>query len=105
MFTRTESALFCTLSLHDTGNPKLLGDLGKITRLTLILLRRTARDHLENGDPGKPSQNLLLDAVGKVGVIWIAAQVFKRKHRDAFFHGSSERTNRSFAQKRENRSG
>ena len=33
------------------------------------------------------------------------AQIFKRKDRDAFFHGSGERTSRSFAQKRENRSG
>ena len=33
------------------------------------------------------------------------AQIFERKHRDAFFHGSGERTSRSFAQKRENRSG
>ena len=33
------------------------------------------------------------------------AQIFKRKDRDAFFHGSGERTSRSFAQKREKRSG
>jgi len=50
-FTRTASPLFCTL-LQDMGNAKLPGDLGKIARLALILLRGSARDHLQIGDLG-----------------------------------------------------
>ena len=52
------------------------------------MLRRSARNHFQIGDLGQARQNFLLDAVGKVGVRFIIAQVFERKHRDAFFRRS-----------------
>ena len=50
-------------------------------------------------------EDLVLHAIGEVGVLFVAAKILERKDRDAFFHGSGERTSRSFAQKRENASG
>ena len=73
---------------QDVGHAKLLGDLGKVFRRTFVMLRGSARDHLQVGNLGQARQNLVLDALGKVGVGFIIAPVFERKHRDAFFRRS-----------------
>ena len=75
-------------SFQDVGDAKLPGDLGQIFRRAFVMLRGCARDHLQIRDLGQARQNFLLDAVGKVGVGFVFAPVFKRKHRDAFFRRS-----------------
>ena len=43
------------------------------------MLRGSARDHLQIGDLRQASQNFVLDAVGKVGVVLIAGSGFQRE--------------------------
>src|SRR4029453_17850575 len=60
----------------------LLRDLGEIARLALILLRRSARNYFQICDLSQPRQDFRLDAIGKIRVIWIAAEIFERQNRD-----------------------
>src|SRR5947207_12521101 len=71
-------------SFLDVSQVKLLCNFGKIARLTLILLRGRARDYFEISNLRQTSENFVLYAVGKVGIRFFLAQVFKGKHRDAF---------------------
>ena len=85
---------------------ELLADFTQIARrAALVLHHARAADHFKLRDLCEVGQDLVLDALGEEGVRFFFAQIFERKDRDAFFHGSGERTSRSFAQKRENQSG
>ena len=85
---------------------ELLADLAQIARCAAFVLHDARpADDFQVGNPGQMGQDLVLDALGEEGVRFFFAQIFKRKHRDAFFHDSGERTRRFFAQKREKRSG
>ena len=67
-------------------HPKLLADLAQIARHSALVLQYgCAPDHLQICDPGQVRQNFVLHAIGEKGVIRVAAQIFKRKHCDAFF--------------------
>ena len=83
---------------------ELLADLAQIARrAALVLHHGGAADHFQVGDLRQVGQDLVLHAIGEEGVRFFFAQIFERKHRDAFFRDSSERTSRSFAQEKENR--
>ena len=85
---------------------ELLADLAQIARRAAFVLHDArAADHFQVGNLCQMGQDLVLHALGEEGVCFFFAQIFKRKHRDAFFRGSGERTRRCLAQKRENRSG
>ena len=67
-------------------HPELLADLPHIARHSALVLQYgCAPDHLQICDPGQVRQNFVLHAIGEINVIGIEAQVFKRKHCDAFF--------------------
>ena len=51
--------------------------------LAAILHHAGAADDLEIGNLRQLGQNVVLDTVGKGGVLFVVAQVFKRQHRDA----------------------
>src|ERR1700692_1617443 len=63
----------------------LLADLTQVLGSTLVFLRRGARDHLKRGNLRKSGKDLVLDAVGKVSIRFIVAEVLKRQDGDAFF--------------------
>ena len=66
-------------------HPELLADLTQIARHSALVLHHgCAPDHFQIGDPGQVRQNFVLHAIGEKGVVRVAAQVFKRKNRDAF---------------------
>ena len=64
------------------------------------MLRRCARDHLQIGDPRQARQNLVLNAVGKIRIGFFFTEVFKGKHRDAFFRRSQGRARAEFLETR-----
>ena len=67
-------------------NRQLLTDFAQVAlRSSLVLHHRSATDYFQVRNFREISQNLVLHAIGKEGVFFIAAQVFKRQHRDAFF--------------------
>ena len=74
---------FLHATLKNVGYPKLLRDLAQIPRFALILLGRSARNYFQIRDASQPRQDLVLNAVREIGVIWIAAEIFKRQNRDA----------------------
>ena len=64
---------------------ELLADLAQIARrAALVLHDARAADHFEIGDLREVGQNLVLHAIGEKGVLFVAAQIFKGKHGDAF---------------------
>jgi hypothetical protein len=75
-------ACFLDATLKDVRYAKLLRDLSKIARFTLILLRRSARNYFQIRDFSQTRQDFLLDAVSEISVLWIAAQILKRQDRD-----------------------
>ena len=52
-------------------------------------MRSSSRDHLQIRDVRQLRQNFILDAIGKVGVFFFAAQVFKRQNGDALLRNVS----------------
>src|SRR4029077_5110486 len=73
-------------TLQNIGYAKLLRDLGEIARFTLIALGGSARHHFQIGDAGQSRQDLLLDTISEVGVIWIRTEVLKWKHSNALWN-------------------
>ena len=55
------------------------------------MLGGCARDDFQIGDLRQAGQNFVLDAIGEVGVVFFAAQVFKRQHGDGLFRDRSRR--------------
>src|SRR6202011_1975250 len=72
-------------SFHDMCDTQLLGYLTEVSRRTLVMLSRCARNYFQLGDLCETRENLILNAVSKVGVCFFFAPVFEWKHRDAFF--------------------
>ena len=71
---------------------ELLADLAQIARgAGLVLHDARAADHFQIRDLREVGQDLVLHAVGEEDVLFVAAQIFKRKHRDAFLGHSARR--------------
>src|SRR5207253_3286027 len=69
-----------------------MGDSQLVTDLTHILLAAIVHyaapaDDLEIGDFRKLGQNIVLRTIGKVGVLFVATQIFKRQNRDSSCYG------------------
>ena len=65
---------------------ELLADLAQIARSAgLVLHHAGAADHFQVRDPGQVGEDFVLHAVGEKGVRFFFAQIFERKHGDAFF--------------------
>ena len=57
----------------------------KIARARSILPNRSAADDFEIGNLRQVRQNIVLHAVGKIGVLLVITEIFKRQHGDTFF--------------------
>src|SRR5437762_3740145 len=67
-------------------NAQLLRNLAKITcNSALILHHARAADYFQVCDLRKVGQDLVLHAVGKIGILFFLAQIVKRKQRDALW--------------------
>src|SRR5438105_12353276 len=60
-------------------NAKCVADLPSIARAAICHHARAAND-LEIGNLGQLGQNVVLDAIGKNGVLFIVTQIFERQH-------------------------
>ena len=76
---------FLHAALQQIRHAQLPADVAQIVRRAFVFLGRSARDDFERCDLRKPGQDFVLDAVGKIGVIGIAAEVLKRQNSDTFF--------------------
>src|SRR5207249_4554426 len=50
----------------------------------LVALRRSSRDYFEVADSGQAHQDFFLNAISKICVICIVAEIFERQHCDGF---------------------
>src|SRR3984893_5261497 len=69
----------------------LLAALTQVLGSAFVFLRRGARDDLKRGNLRKSGKDLVLDAVGKVTIRFIVAEVLKRQDGDAFFRDRRRR--------------
>jgi hypothetical protein len=69
-------------SFQNVRDTKGLTDLARVARATIWHDTRPA-NHLEIGDVGQLGQNVVLHAIGKEGVLFLLAQVFKWQHSDS----------------------
>ena len=87
-------------AFDNMSHAELLADFAQIARCAAFVLHDArAADDFQVGNSGQMGQDFILHALGEEGVCFFFAQIFKRKHRDAFFPGSGERTRRCLAQK------
>ncbi len=70
------------------GCAQLIADLTRIV-LAAIFHHASAADDLESGNLRQLRQKVVLNTVGKGGVLFVVAQVFKRKHRDSSCCGTA----------------
>src|SRR5947208_3193370 len=79
---------FVASSLHrpleDSGNTELLRDGLQVTRLALILGRRGSRNDFEVPNRRQFRENLILYALGEIGVFFFSAEILEWQHRDRF---------------------
>ena len=64
---------------------KGLPDLANALFGIAILRHAVPADHFEIGYLGEICQNIVLYAVGEVGVFFVVTKALERKHRDTFF--------------------
>ena len=60
-------------SFQDVGHPQSFADIGQVLRRAFVMLRRCARDNLQISNLRQTRENFVLDAIGKVGVFFVAA--------------------------------
>ena len=73
-------------SFEHMCNPESTRDLAQVASvISSILHYGGSANDFEFGDPGEMIENLILDSVRKVSVIFVRADVVKGKDRDAFF--------------------
>jgi hypothetical protein len=72
-------------AFEKSSHAELLGDLRQISERALGLRRRSDRNDFEIFHLGQAGKYLLFNPLCKVGVVWIAAEIFKRQHRDDFW--------------------
>src|SRR5215471_471917 len=77
---------FLHATLKNIRYAKLLCDLREIAGFALILLRGSARNYFQVSDASKARQDLLMHAIGKIGLIRVSAEILKRQNSDSIFH-------------------
>ena len=71
-------------AFQNVGNTKRLPDFAQILRLAAVGHHRCARNYLQIADLRQVRQNIVLNSVGEVSVLFFVAQVFKWEHCDRF---------------------
>jgi hypothetical protein len=70
-------------AFENCGHAEFAGHCLQVFRFALILHCRRTRDDLQVADAGEFGQDLALNAVGEIGIVWVTAQIFERQDRDA----------------------
>src|SRR5260370_30694088 len=74
---------------HDMRDAQLFGYFAEVSRRALVMLGRCARNYLKVGDFCQTRQNLVLNAVSKVGVRFYIAPSVERSHPDPLCRDNS----------------
>ena len=69
-------------AFEQIADAKIGGDPLEVLRLALVGEAGVAADHKQAGDLGQIGDDVLGDAFGEIIVLWVAAQIVERQHRD-----------------------
>src|SRR5213592_1860651 len=86
VYPHSVSSLLHTAFEH-TGHAELASHRLQVFRCTFVFGCRFSRDNLQVADASELGQDLILNAVGKVSVVWVTAQIVEWENRDAFLQG------------------
>ena len=75
-------------AFHHIADTQLLSDFFQIAGdATFVLHDRSATNYFQILDLGQIREQLILDTVRKVGILFFVAQIFQRQDGDAFVRG------------------
>src|SRR6266487_2525775 len=78
---------FGSSSLHaafeHSGNAEFVGHCLQVFRRAFVFGCRFSRDNLQVADACELSQDLILNTVGEVSIVWVTAQIVEWENRDA----------------------
>src|SRR5436190_5582131 len=63
---------------------KFAGHCLQVFWLAFVFGRRFSRDNLQVADASELGQDLILNAVGEIGIVWVTAQIVEWENRYAF---------------------
>ena len=72
---------------HHVGDAERFADLAQVPRPASVLAHGSAADHFQVRHLRQARKDVVLDAVGEIGVLLVVAEIFERQHRDAFSGG------------------
>ena len=73
-------------ALENIGNAEGFADFADVRGLSPILHHRRARNHFQIADLRQVGKDVVLDAVGEIGVLSFVAQIFERQHCNRLVH-------------------
>src|SRR6266487_6113295 len=71
-------------AFEHTGHAELAGHCLQVFRRAFIFGCRFSRDNLQVANASEFGQDLILNAVGEVSIVWVTAQIVEWENRDAF---------------------
>src|SRR5438552_18075073 len=71
-------------AFQHSGHTELASHCLQVFWRAFIFRCRLSRDNLQVADASQLGQNLILNAVGEIGIVWVTAQIVEWENRDAF---------------------
>src|SRR6266536_2588755 len=71
-------------AFQHTGDAEFASHRLQVFRRAFVSRCRFSRDNLQVADGSELRQDLILNAVGKVSIVWVTAQIVEWENRDAF---------------------
>src|SRR5260370_39565724 len=79
------AARFLDAAFENIRNMQVSRYLAQIFRRAFVTRRRSARDYSQAADLGKGGDNFILNALCEVSILFLIAQILKRKDGDVLF--------------------
>src|SRR6266516_1564474 len=90
-------------AFEDIGHAEFASHCLQVFRRAFVFGCRFSRDNLQVADASKLGQDLILNAVGEVSIVWVTAQIVEWENRDAFLQSDCRRNFGMKALENENR--
>ena len=84
-------------AFKNVSDTECFADFAEVTLDNVFVLHyRRAADHFEVGDLCEIGQDFVLNPIGKVGILFVVAEIFKRKNSDAFVRNCADEVAKGF---------
>src|SRR6266487_2742761 len=74
---------FLHAAFQQTGDAEFTGHCLQVFRRAFVFGCRFSRDNLQVADGSELRQDLILNTVGEVSIVWVTAQIVEWQNRDA----------------------